>query len=382
MKKNTKIYIGIGTAVCIILIALAIYFSMPSLKQTSYTMEYGKSINLNTKELFNSSFIEPTNIQLDTSKIKNEADKNYPAVGTYKIMLTYHDLIDHSKTLTIKVKDTTKPKITTSSDSIDVALNDNNHDFSKYFTIEDLSECYISFDTQKVDFTTPGTYVGKIKVTDKYNNSTSKEFNIVIQNEENQNDTSSNQNNSTTQSQNNPSTPQTTIEPYYVNGILVVNKKHPLPANYGSQEDSTALSQLQKMIADMQSLGLSISNSYSGYRSYQYQSNLYQNYVNSYGQASADTFSARPGYSEHQTGLAFDLIQPNGALLESPNEAQWVAQNAHKYGFIVRYQSGKESITGYMAEPWHVRYIGSEATNIYQSGLTLEEYLHVEGGDY
>ena len=136
------------------------------------------------------------------------------------------------------------------------------------------------------------------------------------------------------------------------------------------------------MIADMQSLGLSISNSYSGYRSYQYQSSLYQNYVNSYGQASADTFSARPGYSEHQSGLAFDLIQPNGALLESPNEAQWVAQNAHKYGFIVRYQSGKESITGYMAEPWHVRYVGDEAVNIYQSGLTLEEYLGVEGGDY
>ena len=80
--------------------------------------------------------------------------------------------------------------------------------------------------------------------------------------------------------------------------------------------------------------------------------------------------------------MAFDLIQPNGALLESPNEAQWVAQNAHKYGFIVRYQSGKESITGYMAEPWHVRYVGDEAVNIYQSGLTLEEYLGVEGGDY
>ena len=80
--------------------------------------------------------------------------------------------------------------------------------------------------------------------------------------------------------------------------------------------------------------------------------------------------------------MAFDLIQPNGALLESHNEAQWVAQNAHKYGFIVRYQSGKESITGYMAEPWHVRYVGDEAVNIYQSGLTLEEYLHVEGGDY
>ena len=232
MKKNTKIYIGAGTASCIVLIALAIYFSMPSLKQTSYTMEYGKSININTKELFNSSFIEPSNIRIDTSKIKNEPDKDYPAVGTYKVALSYHALIDHSKSLTIKVKDTTKPKITASSDPIDVALNDSSYDFSKHFTVEDLSECTLSFDTQEVDFTTPGSYIGKIKATDKYNNSTSKEFNIVIQNEENQNDTSSSQNNSTEQNQNNPSTPQTTIEPYYVNGILIVNKKHPLPANY------------------------------------------------------------------------------------------------------------------------------------------------------
>lgn len=382
MKKNTKIYIGAGIGTGIILIALTTYFSMPSLKQTTYTVEYGKSVELKTKDMFNTSFIEPTNIKLDTSKIKNETDKKYPAVGKYKVTLTYHALIDHSQTLTVKVKDTTKPKITASLDSIEVPLNDSEYDFSKHFSTEDLSECSLSFDTEKVDFSTPGTYVAKIKATDKYKNSTSKEFNIIIQEETDQNTDASSNNNATEQNQSNTSTSQNNIEPYYVNGILVVNKKHPLPVNYGSTEDPTALVQLQKMIADMQSLGLSISNSYSGYRSYQYQSSLYQNYVNSYGQASADTFSARPGYSEHQTGLAFDLIQPNGALLESPNEAQWVAQNAHKYGFIVRYQSGKESITGYMAEPWHVRYIGNEATSIYQSGLTLEEYLNIEGGDY
>ena len=222
-----------------------------------------------------------------------------------------------------------------------------------------------------------------IKATDKYNNSTSKEFNIVIQNEENQNDTSSSQNNSTEQNQNNPSTPQTTIEPYYVNGILIVNKKHPLPANYGSQEDPTALSQLQKMIADMQSLGLSIGriptvdivviNIKVLFIKIMLAHTVRQALI--HFQQDLDILNIKPGWLSH-------LIQPNGALLESPNEAQWIAQNAHKYGFIVRYQSGKESITGYMAEPWHVRYVGDEAVNIYQSGLTLEEYLHVEGGDY
>ena len=83
----------------------------------------------------------------------------------------------------------------------------------------------------------------------------------------------------------------------------------------------------------------------SAFRSYDYQENLYNRYIKRDGKEAADKYSARPGYSEHQTGLAFDLIQPNGALLESPNEAQWVAQNAHKYGFIVRYQSGKEKVT-------------------------------------
>ena len=170
--------------------------------------------------------------------------------------------------------------------------------------------------------------------------------------------------------------------PNYVKGILVVNKKHGLSSSYAPGEDPTAGAQARKLIRDMQSQGYAVSSSYSGYRSYATQRGLYNNYVASYGQAQADTFSARPGYSEHQTGLAFDLIGSGGGLLTTPRETNWVAKNAHKYGFIVRYQPGKEAITGYVAEPWHIRYVGSEATAIYQSGLTLEEYLGVSGGDY
>ncbi|HFI0468030.1 TPA: LD-carboxypeptidase LdcB/DacB [Streptococcus suis] len=164
--------------------------------------------------------------------------------------------------------------------------------------------------------------------------------------------------------------------------IIIANKKHPLSASYAPGEDPQALAAFQQLIADMQAQGFAISSNYSGFRSYETQAGLYQNYVNQDGQAAADRYSARPGYSEHQTGLAFDIIDANGSLLQEPVASQWLASNAHNYGFIVRYLPGKEYSTGYMAESWHVRYIGQEATDIYNSGLTLEEYFGVPGGEY
>lgn len=164
--------------------------------------------------------------------------------------------------------------------------------------------------------------------------------------------------------------------------VIIVNKKHPLSPDYAPGENPEAKNALIQLIADMQSLGFSISNTYSGFRSYDYQASLYNTYVAQDGQVAADRYSARPGYSEHQTGLAFDLLDFNGNLLEDPASSQWLAENAHRYGFVVRYQAGKEASTGYMAETWHIRYIGSEATDIYHSGMTLEEYYHVPGGDY
>lgn len=164
--------------------------------------------------------------------------------------------------------------------------------------------------------------------------------------------------------------------------VIIANKKHPMSASYAPGEDPQALAAFQQLIADMQAYGFAISNNYSGFRSYETQAGLYQSYVNQDGQAAADTYSARAGYSEHQTGLAFDLLDSYGNLLEEPVASQWLADNAHHYGFIVRYLPGKESSTGYMAETWHVRYIGQEATDIYNSGLTLEEYFGVPGGGY
>lgn len=119
----------------------------------------------------------------------------------------------------------------------------------------------------------------------------------------------------------------------------------------------------------------------SGYRSYSTQRALYDGYVKNHGQEEADTFSAKPGQSEHQTGLAMDITSDSVNLALSEEfgdtvEGKWVSENAHRFGFIVRYQKGKEDITGYMYEPWHIRYLGVDlATKVYESGKTLEQYF-------
>ena len=118
----------------------------------------------------------------------------------------------------------------------------------------------------------------------------------------------------------------------------------------------------------------------SGYRSYSTQNSLFNSYAAKSGTAKAETYSARPGYSEHQTGLSADVTSPSCGYSLSysygeTKEGIWLAENCHKYGFIIRYPEGKTDITGYVYEPWHVRYVGVEhAEKIKESGLTLEEY--------
>ena len=164
--------------------------------------------------------------------------------------------------------------------------------------------------------------------------------------------------------------------------IIIVNKKHGLSKDYNPGENPTAKAAFVRLRDDMINQGLNVGRSYSGFRSYDYQKTLYDNYVSRDGQATADRYSARPGYSEHQTGLVFDLTDKSGNLLEDSRASQWLKDNAHNYGFIVRFQAGKEASTGYMPEAWHIRYVGKEAKDIHDSGLSLEEYFGIEGGDY
>ena len=177
----------------------------------------------------------------------------------------------------------------------------------------------------------------------------------------------------------------------YVDGHLIVNKTYSLLEDYVPtnpyQAVSTSVGKCNNCIdkdvmeafgamkSDATSIGLSIYIA-SGYRSYSYQEGLYNRYSAVDGMAQADTYSARPGHSEHQTGLCFDLNSVTDKFATT-DEGKWVNDNAYLYGFIIRYPKGKESITGYKYESWHLRYVGVElATKLYNNGnwLTMEEY--------
>ncbi len=163
----------------------------------------------------------------------------------------------------------------------------------------------------------------------------------------------------------------------YINGILIANKSYSLPADFNPGIDATCQAQFNKLASAAAQQGLNIYFS-SGFRSYDYQAQIYNNYVARDGQAVADTYSARPGYSEHQTGLAIDVNQIDDSFIGTP-EAIWLENHCHEFGFILRYPQGKQSITGYQYESWHIRYVGTDLSYaIHNSGLTLEEYFGID----
>ena len=185
--------------------------------------------------------------------------------------------------------------------------------------------------------------------------------------------------------------------------LLCANKKHKLPDGYvpsdltnvtvnGTVTSYTlrreAAEAMTKMFAGAAQDGVQLVLT-SAYRSYEYQYQLYNGYVAQYGSATADTISSRPGYSDHQTGLAADITSSTYSALNQgfaqDSGGIWLAAHAHEYGFIMRYPQGKQDITGYAFEPWHFRYIGVDnASALYAAGdnETFEEYYSVEGGDY
>lgn len=175
-----------------------------------------------------------------------------------------------------------------------------------------------------------------------------------------------------------PLTPKT----YAPTDLVVPNI--PLAATTSMEKQvrqATAIA-LEKMLADAKQAGASM-NLQSGYRSYSFQVSLYNRYVKEQGQAVADTQSARPGYSEHQTGFAADLgsvAHPECDVEEcfgTTTEGKWLAANAYKYGFIIRYPQNMQSVTGYIYEPWHVRFVGVDlATEMHNQGVqTLEQFF-------
>ena len=188
--------------------------------------------------------------------------------------------------------------------------------------------------------------------------------------------------------------------------LVVANKKHRLPEGYippdlvtpnirqtqACQMRREAAEWIAKMAEAAAEDGVNLSIS-SAYRGEDYQRSLYENYKAQYGMETADTISSRPGYSDHQTGLAADFVEGDGSFdginfnqsFETTGSGEWLRNHAHEYGFIMRYPKDKQDITGYAYEPWHYRYVGTDAaTKIWTAGEfeSFEEYYGVDGGDY
>ena len=178
----------------------------------------------------------------------------------------------------------------------------------------------------------------------------------------------------------------------YIDDILIVNKTFSLPNDYKPTNPNSEVTEercnncinkevidaFNSMKSDAAAINLNIYIS-SGYRSYNYQDKIYNNYIAISGKEKADTYSARPGHSEHQTGLCFDLNTIDDSFANT-EEGKWINANASNYGFIIRYPKGKESLTGYQYESWHLRYVGKELANkLYNNGdwITIEEYYGV-----
>ncbi len=179
---------------------------------------------------------------------------------------------------------------------------------------------------------------------------------------------------------------------------VLVNKTYGLPEDYEPddlvkvdipfvyQDDSVhslrqvAADALVEMFAAAKEDGIELAG-VSGYRSYAIQKMLYEKYAARDGQEAADKYSARPGHSEHMTGLAMDVAELSGRCaarncFADTEEAKWLAEHAHEFGFIIRYPLGKEEITGYQYEPWHLRYVGVELAQIlYENDWTMEEFF-------
>lgn len=183
---------------------------------------------------------------------------------------------------------------------------------------------------------------------------------------------------------------------------VLVNKERSLSENYKPEDlvpvevptvlENPEVNQLRKEAADaLKNMfehaaeeGIYL-NARSGYRSYQTQVSLFDSYVSQHGEEAANLFSAKPGHSEHQTGLAMDVTSESVdyQLTEKfgeTKEGKWLYDHAHQFGFIIRYPENMEHITGYTYEPWHLRYLGVDlATKVKESGLTYEEFLAKEG---
>lgn len=383
MKKKKIIIISI---IIIILIISSILIFL-NYQEMEVTIKEKIEVPLNSKLTNLDNITNLKNGQIITDEKTIDTSK----IGEQKINISIKNKLGKVKEYhyTVNVYDDEKPSIIFSKEL--TIEEGQNIDLLKDVKVEDNSQEKITPSVEgNYDINEPGKYQLYYVAKDSSDNEAKEEFTLIVKEKKKEttsNDTISNPQETKT---------FTTSKGFkgvikdgitYIDGYLIVNKTYSLPSSYGTSLTSTTKNAFNKMQAAAKLEGINIYIA-SGFRSYRTQNRLYNNYVARDGKAKADTYSARPGHSEHQSGLAFDICSHDldgqdaciNSNFDNTDQAKWLAQNAYKYGFILRYPKGKTNETGYKYESWHFRYVGTDlSTKLYNNGdwLTMENYFGI-----
>ncbi len=373
MKKKVKIIIFISVLVVVILIIGGIYLNSKRL-----VLEYEHNIEVDVNEkLYNLDAIK--NIKNGKIITKREL-VNTTKLGKVKVTFQVENFFKKrvKYKYIVNVVDKEAPKIIFKNE-LESEMGEE-IDLLKDVMVEDNSKENITPQVEgEYDINKSGDYKLYYIAEDTSGNKAKEEFILHIKEKNIEKQITSNDNQGTTSFTTSKGFKGVTKNGVtYIEGYLVVNKTYTLPSSYGNGLTNATTEAFNKMQAAAKVDGLNIYIS-SGFRSYSYQKTLYNNYVNRDGVTAADTYSARAGHSEHQSGLAFDVNTINDSFANT-EEGKWLNDNCYKYGFILRYPKGKSDETGYQYEPWHFRYVGVElAEKLYNNGnwITVEDYFGI-----
>lgn len=373
MKKKVKIIIVISVLVVVILIIGGIYLNSKRL-----VLEYEHNIEVDVNEkLYNLDAIKNIkNGKIITKKELVNTTKLGKVKVTFQVENFFKKRVKYK--YIVNVVDKEAPKIIFKNE-LESEIGEE-IDLLKDVTVEDNSKENITPQVEgEYDINKSGDYKLYYIAEDTSGNKAKEEFILHIKEKNVEKQITSNDNQGTTSFTTSKGFKGVTKNGVtYIDGYLIVNKTYTLPSSYGNGLTNATIEAFNKMQAAAKVDGLNIYIS-SGFRSYSYQKTLYNNYVNRDGVVAADTYSARAGHSEHQSGLAFDVNTINDSFANT-EEGKWLNDNCYKYGFILRYPKGKSDETGYQYEPWHFRYVGVElAEKLYNNGnwITVEDYFGI-----
>ena len=390
MKSKKKMIIILSIVLVLLIVCVSLYFVYINVngesKYLKIKLNGGKEITINYKDEYKDKGAKASYKNKDlTKRIKVKNNLNLEKLGTYSYTYTIK-YKKQTKSIERKViiVDKEKPVIELNGKEEITIYKGNEYKEEKAKAIDN----YDGDITEKIEITGEvdkdkiGEYTIIYKVSDSSKNEASVErkVRVIEKPVEKPKPSTSTSSDGVKGKTSKGYTIEVKNGITYIDGILIANKSYSLPSSYNPGDLlGVFLDNFKKMQSDASSQGVGL-NVISGYRSYSRQNSIYNNYVSRDGRNAADRYSARAGHSEHQTGLAAD-INSLGQDFADTNEGKWLNNNCYKYGFIIRYPRGKEEITGYMFEPWHIRYVGVDlATKLYNNGdwITLEEYFGID----